>query len=273
MYGMYPKSTEDPAYFRPFEFYEPFLRRLGAALHIHRQPRSYAPAYTQQQGDGEPVVFVGRPAIEAPRPLKAKGVLTLKFEDGLGHRSDAVMSVYYPGTVKVTKKRTASAGVSGDTFLIAPDAEVSAGTIYEQQVILKPVREDPVVSARLLTGTDLAEYLSDYLFSLVHAEQYEYAGGQSDEAESPTSPLGDIDNLLWRTIGNIQSEPADVLQMESDRQEITLKPDDEAELTISGSLGPSNRVTYAVEARTEGGAVVSDIVELRSDDEGRIFEI
>lgn len=181
------------------------------------------------------------------------------------------MSVYFPGTATVTRQRRAAVGFNADTLVITPDVEASIGRRYESTFVVAPVRDDPVVAIRLLTGESLAEYLSRYLFSLVEADQGDYAGESSDERRLFTSLIGEVSELLWRKIDNISTERRDFLQIEGAFEEITLGEGEEFALTVSGTLPPLSHVNYAVEALTKDGLVVSDIEELRSDEEGRIF--
>jgi len=269
MYGIYPAEQEDaPGYFRPFEYYERWVRRQFTKLHIHRQPREYS--ISSAQRDGQTQVFVGRPAINAPSPYNKKGTITLKFEDDLGNRSPGVLSVYFEGTASSTiaPKIAGHAKLLGGTVpTISPDVEASVEAFqFTRTAIIKPVREDPTVSVRLLAGYDLAEYLSDYLHSLLSVEEYAYAA----------SELGthgeDIDQIVSRSIDEVSAKP-DHLELDGSYEDIALEAEDVLELKISGSLDRSSAVTFALEARTEAGSVVSDIVELRSDDEGNIFEV
>jgi len=270
MYGIYPAEQEDtPGYFRPFEYYERWIRRHFTKLHIHRQPREYSISPAHQ--DGQTQVFVGRPAINAPSPYNKKGTITLKFEDDLGNRSPGVLSVYFEGTAssKIAPKITGHATLQGGTVpVISPDIEVSVEAFeFTRTAIIKPVREDPKVSVRLLAGDDLAAYLSDYLLSLLSVEEYAYAAGE------PLSIYGDdIDQIVSRSIDELSAKP-DYLELDGSYEDIDLGAEDTLELTISGKLDRSSAITFALEARTESGSVVSDIVELRSDDEGRIFEV
>ena len=110
MYGVYPNLVEEadaPVYFRPFEVYERFVRRLLAKCHIAAQPRKYDHVFAVRQSADVPM-FVGRPSIDMPRPRKRKGVLTLKFEDDLGNRPTGLLSVYFPGTATCIPLRSGS---------------------------------------------------------------------------------------------------------------------------------------------------------------------
>jgi hypothetical protein len=161
MCGIYPDSgltLAGPAYFRPFEIYERFVQRLFANLHITRQPRQYSHAMAVRDSAG-PQTFIGQPPLDAPRPPRARGVLTLKFKDDLGNESSGPMSVYYPGTAvsKIEPKVTLPLPTLGDK-----QASIEIGS-FTRSATVTPVRDDPIVTAHLLMGGSLAEYLNNYI--------------------------------------------------------------------------------------------------------------
>lgn len=266
MYGVYPglgAAGQGPAYFRPFEVYERFIRRLFARLHIARQPREYVHSFTLRESADTPM-FVGRPSIGAPGPYNRRGVLNLKFEDDLGNRSPGFMSVYFPGTAtsKINPKISASLAPH-----IRPDVEVSAEVVeFKRGVTVKPVRDDPTVTVRLLTGSSLAEYLAGYIQSLVATEVLVYADG------SYYSSSDNADDSVRRFLDEVLEAVPDELAMNREIEDITLQPGEEIDFSIIGRLRPERTAYIAVETFTENGSTVSDIMELFTDGEGRIYE-
>lgn len=252
MYGVYPNladPADGPTYFRPFEIYERFIKRLLARCRITAQPRRYDHVFAVRQISNVPM-FVGRPAIDAPSPPKRKGVLALKFEDDLGNRPTGSLSVYFPGTAASKVKPRLS--ITGAPH-ITPDVGISGE--FAKDYELKPVRDDPVVTVRLLTGDDLGGYLDDYVNHLLPAEQ--------------------LDSRSYDTLRHFLSDigaTSTYLEMNRVITELTLQPGEEIDFSIRGRLEPESTAYFAIETITESGSVVSDVVELFADSSGRIYE-
>lgn len=266
MYGIYPAlgaAADGPAYFRPFEVYERFVRRLVARLHIARQPRQYVHALTVRESADVPM-FVGRPAIDAPGPYNRRGVQNLKFEDDLGNRSPGFLSVYFPGTAisKINPKISLSAAPA-----IRPDVEISGEVVqFTRTATVTPVRDDPAVTVRLLAGSSLAEYLEGYIRSLLAVEDFAYPGGPYDSAG------GDVNDSLQRFFDQVSEAVPDELEMNQKIEGVTLQPGETIDFSITGRLGPERTAYIAVETFTENGSTVSEVIELYTDGEGRVYE-
>jgi hypothetical protein len=268
MYGVYPSLAEGtgaPALFRPFEVYERFVRRLLARCHIGAGPRKYDHSFAVRQDEDVPM-FVGRPPIDAPSPHKRRGVLTLKFEDDLGNQPTSLLSVYFRGRATSKIKRHLSAGAS-PINAGAPPINLDAGISGEftSDWSVEPVRDDPLVTVRLLTGNSLAEYLNDYIPHLLSEADDTYSPG-------PYATQGDDNDSLQRFFNEVSNSVSDNLEMDKRIEEMSLLPGERIDFSIRGELSPERSSYFAVETFTEDGSVVSDVVELFADRFGRVYE-
>jgi hypothetical protein len=253
MYGMYPNlsqdnSDESPAYFRPYEVYEKLVRRLFSKLHVVRQPSVYSISQCSQI-DGT-LTFVGRPHFDAPSPYKPRGVLKLKFEDDHGFKSDGTMRVYFPGTATAEFKPDLGfgAGPAGGSVSLKLGQRTKIVTV-------KPIREDPLVNVRVVTGDALAEYLNGYLRQML----------ESYQADS----LSDL-SIFLRSVA--AATPIDIEQSPS-ISDVEMQPGQSIEMSLTVFMSPETTTMYALEVLTESGSVMSDVIEIHTDANGQSYEL
>jgi len=126
------------------------------------------------------------------------------------------------------------------------------------------VREDPEVTARMVTGPELAEYLSGYLRQVVEAIPF-FPGLQPVEEFVGHG----VDEIAERASHAV---PRDLF-MEPAIAKFFMNPGDSQEVTVSGYLEPGQTGMFAIETSTPEGSVISEVIELQADDEGRIYEL
>lgn len=264
MYGVYSSladGREGPSYFRPFEWYERLVRRFLSRIHLVRPPRDYAPTFAFRSED-DPAVYVGRPSSDAPSPARPRGVITLKFEDDLGNRSAGLLSVYFRGTATATIHPKANLSLApGPIPTISAGVEIGS---FTRSATIAPVRDDPRVSVRLLTGSDLANYLAEYLPPIIERTSLRIGGLREPEPEP--EPEG----ILSEFLGYVSEAVPEALGVEPPIDELELE--DAMDIRITGEIRPGRSALLAVQTTTPAGSVMSDVVELFADEQGQIFE-
>jgi hypothetical protein len=186
-------------------------------------------------------------------------VLTLKFEDDLGNQPASLLSVYFPGTAASKVKRHFSVG--------APPIKLDAGVDREFAIDwrVEPVRDDPLVTVRLLTGSSLAEYLYDYVLQLLYEAEHAYS-------PAPYTVRDEDRASLRRFLDEVSNSAPTSLEMNRSIEEITLPPGGQIDFSVRGEVSQENSGYFAVETFTENRSVISDVIELSADRSGMVYE-
>jgi hypothetical protein len=249
LYGIYPhllqaSDGDGPTYFEVFEVYERAIRRFLARWHIVRPSRRYGPIFCSQSADNASL-YVSQAPFYAPSPSNRRGVMKLMFNDDLGNVSGGLMSVYFPGTASAEFKPNVKVGAHGG------GGELGS---FRGKVNVKPVREDPVVNLRPVVGEDLGNYVREYIPSI-------FEGTPVKVPEEEVSELA-------RTAG--AGSPIEV-QFYPNPIDRNLEPGESLDFDVSIIVQPSSTSMVALRATTKAGDVLTDILEIGADNEGRTY--
>jgi hypothetical protein len=262
MYGVYynlKDPGEGPAFFAPTEVFEKFVRRTMARLHLMRKPYVYTPS--EAVSDDQKNYF-GVPTLNAPTPYKPRGTMSLQFSDDFQNRSTGLLKVYFKGTASATFKPKIEPNVSVQPV---PVPSITAGVGIElgsftRTAVIEPVRDDPVVSARVVTGSELAKYLAGYLPHVVESSAFAIPGNRDA-----------IQDGIDQIVSEVAEAGPDGFSMDPAIENVTMEPGERQTITVRGGLSPERRAVMAIETSTADGEVMSDLLELTADEEGRIF--
>lgn len=266
MYGTYfniQQLADGPTLFSPFEVYERAIRRALARIHLARRPYVYAPSPAQTSDQRN---YFGVPAFAAPSPHKPRGTLYLQFTDDQQNRSSGLLKVYFKGTASVTFHPKVGVSASAQP---GPVPTITGGVSaefrsFERTASIEPVREDPEVSARIITGPELADYLAGYLDHIV--EQV---------SERTSIDRERIQDDIFEYLGRASNAvPNDLVMVDPPVfDNVALEPGQPRTLTVVGHLEPGQSGMLAIETTTREGRVMSDVLELVADDQGQIYDL
>jgi len=265
MYGTYfniQQPAEGPTLFSPFEVYERVVRRALARIHLARRPYVYAPSPAQTSDQRN---YFGVQPFAAPSPHKPRGTMYLQFTDDLENRSTGLLKVYFKGTASATfrpKVGVSASAQPGPVPTITGGVNVEFGS-FSRTAVIEPVRVDPEVSVRIVTGPELGDYLADYLGYVLERA----SGGAFIDREGAQR---DISEYVGRASNAVLH---DLTMDPSVFDHVAMEPGQPRDLTVVGHLEPGQSGMLAIETTTDEGRVMSDVLEVAADEQGQIYDL